>query len=116
MATSTASSPSFLAGFTGAPSSSRRVWESSGLAFRRALMVAASRVRISLLMIWLIHCREQSGNRLGPEIPAKHTRRPTYLTRGLLIKAYRQARSGHEALGLADRMLAVVEDRSGQHR
>jgi hypothetical protein len=40
--------------------------------YRRALMVAASRVRTSLLMIWLIHCREQSGNRLGPEFPAKH--------------------------------------------
>src|SRR6185312_14613252 len=118
MATSTASSPSFLAGLMGAPSSSRRVCESSGLAVRRDLMVAASRNNTSLVISWDIHCRDPRGNRhvqvilikLGAAARFRGRPTPQCDTVVLAVEPHGETGGGHMALGLADRMLAIVED------
>src|SRR5690242_1328666 len=115
MATSTASSPSFLAGLIGAPSSSRLVWESSGLAVLRSLMVAASRCSTSLLISWLIHCPDRTGNRYVSVIPPNVRHLPVCEAGGLWIEADRKPSACHIAFGLSDRVLAIVEDRGGKH-
>src|SRR5262245_58088245 len=115
MTTSTASSPSFLAGLIGPSSRSRRVWETSGRACRRDLMMAASRERTSLLMTWLIHRRRDHENRELRRYSPKGGMTGAGRRCRSRIEPQRQARFGHMALGLADRVFAVVEDRGREH-
>src|SRR4249919_1660649 len=132
MAASTASSPSFLAGLTGAPSSSRLVWESSGLAVRLALILAARRPSTSFWLIsWLIHCHGPEWNSRRRVIPRKgrhclgkerhcpfggqdlgRMRRLPHLA----VEPHRQARRRHETLGLAYGAFTIVKDRGREHR
>src|SRR5688572_29869651 len=103
-AVSTASSPTFFAGFSGPPSRRRLVCDSSGGACRRSLIVAARRRSTSFLsMLWLIQRPAAKGNRRFGAL------------RGLVEPDGEPGRR-HMVLGLTDRMLAIVKDGGGEHR